>query len=111
MTDLLDLLDAVADDTSPLGQDHYELIVDAFRQAARLDAGIVDPNRVRALLAEGDGYAVGSQQLSAAYCRARATSRGRTPLLERHDWTINTDTRGRNAGKWLRTYRWIGGPL
>lgn len=111
MTDLLDLLDSIADDTSPLRQDHYALVVDAFKQAARLDGGVVDPNRVRSLLAEADGYAVGSQQLSAAYARARATGRDRTPLLERHGWTTNTDARGRNGGKPLRTYRWIGGPL
>jgi len=111
MTDLLDLLDAVADDTSPLGQDHYALVIDAFREAARLDAGVVDPNRVRSLLAEKDGYAVESHVLSAAYARARATGRGRTTLIERHGWTTNTDTRGRNGGKPLRTYRWIGGPL
>lgn len=107
MTDLLDLLAAVSDPVSPLGQDGRDRILDAFRQAARLDGGYVNPNRVRDLLTDSKGeLVVRPRQLSATYSSARADG-----LIVHHDWVVNGDVAGGNAGKPLRRYRWTGGAL
>lgn len=106
MTDLLDLLDAVAENPQPLAQQHRERIVDAIRADARAHGGTVHPNRVRAALSNRIGLQVNPRMLSAAYSALRAQG-----VLAFDHWGTNDDTAGGNAGKPQRVWRWTGEDL
>ena len=100
MTDLLDLLAAIATDPAPLGVEDRQRIRAAIRSDA--DAhGYIDPNRVRAALSNAFGLTVNPRALSATYSALRQGGDIR-PL----GFTVNSDRRGGNVGKPLRTYSW-----
>ena len=102
MTDQLDLLDAIANDPTTIGQMNKERIEWAIRQVAADHDDYVDPNLVRKLLSNEHGLTVNPRQLSATYSSLR-----RRGMIQHVGNTLNTDTAGGNAGKPLRTYRWI----
>lgn len=101
MTDLLDLLDAVAENPQPLAQQHRDRIRAAIVADGRSHGGEVNPNRVRAALSNRHGLTVPPRMLSATY--SVMCSEG---LLERHGWIESDDTAGGNAGKRLGRY-WL----
>lgn len=96
MTDLLDLLDAVAENPQPLAQQHRDRIRAAITADGRAHGGEVNPNRVRAALSNRHGLTVPPRMLSATYGVMRTEG-----LLERHGWIENDDTKGGNAGKFV----------
>lgn len=99
MTDLLDLLDAVAENPQPVAQQHRDRIRAAITADGRAHGGEVNPNRVRAALSNHHGLTVPPRMLSATYGVMRAEG-----LIERHGWIENDDTKGGNAGKFV--HRW-----
>lgn len=99
MTDLLDLLDAVAENPQPLAQQHRDRIRAAIVADGRAHGGEVSPNRVRAALSNRHGLTVPPRMLSATYGVMRAEG-----LLERHGWIENDDVRSGNRGKFV--HRW-----
>lgn len=102
MSNQLDLLDAIANDPTTIGQMNRERIEQAIRQVAADHNDHIDPNLVRSLLSNQHGLTVNPRQLSATY-----SSLHRRGQIQHVGTTINTDTSGGNAGKPLRTYRWI----
>lgn len=108
MTDLLDLLEAVAENPQPLAQAQRDRIRAAIVADGRAHGGEVSPNRVRAALSNRHGLTVHPRMLSAAYGVLRAEG-----VLERHGWLENDDTKGGNAGKFVGRW-WLtdmpGGP-
>ncbi|HET6908877.1 MAG TPA: hypothetical protein VFH54_06015 [Mycobacteriales bacterium] len=83
----------------PVHEREREAVVAAIRSDAAANDGHVDPNRVRELVPAW----VGPRVVSATY-NALRTRR----LLIPAGWTTNTDRRGRNVGKPIRTYTWRG---
>lgn len=77
------------------------VIVAAIVATGRANAGIVDPNRVRAALA---GKVVPPRLVGALY--AALVSRG---VLEFVGWTTSDDVAGGNQGKPARRYRLTDG--
>lgn len=70
-------------------------VITAICQDAATHNGHVDPNRVRRLIPSW----VGPRVTSAVYGVL-----ARSGVLARGPWTTNTDDKGRNNGKPLRTY-------
>ena len=97
----LDLLAAVG--YHPRHDADRARIIAAIRDDATAHGQTVDPNRVRASLTNEYGLTVHPRMLSAQYGVLKARH-----MIEPGEWTVNTDTRGGNAGKPLRTYRWVG---
>lgn len=62
--------------------------------------GRIDPGRVRRALSNQHGLTVPPRMLSAAYSALRAQG-----VIKPDGWTVNTDTRGRNAGRPQRLWR------
>ncbi len=105
--DLLDLLTAVADNPTPLAERYRERSHAAMIAAAETsaDRATIDPNVVRRLLSNDHGLTVDPRILSAQYAALRA--RG---VIQRTGHYVESDDRlGRNGGKLLRTYRFVGG--
>jgi hypothetical protein len=103
MTDLLDLLKAIADDPTPLGQSTRDRIIAAMLQASENNTQTLNPNDVRALLSNEHGLTVNPRQLSATYSSLRKKG-----VIVETGTTKNEDVRGGNAGKPLTTYTWVG---
>ncbi len=103
--DLLDLLVSVGDNPHPLADRDKQRIEAAFITAAEMsdDRRTIDPNVVRDLLSNEYGLTVDSQRLSASYGSYRAKG-----LIERAGWVESTDKVGRNAGKLIHLWRWVG---
>lgn len=99
MTDLLDLIDAVNDDPTPLGTAERDRILAAMRQAAEANHGMVNPNVVRAILTGRHGLTVNGRRLAAAY---------RGKWVEWVGYVDSDDTRSRNRGARIGLYRWTG---
>jgi len=88
-------------DPSPLRDSDRRLILGAILADARQHDGHVDPNRVRESLRDMAGdLMVKPRMLSGAYRVLRLAG-----VLTVDEPTVNTDTHGGNAGKWLNTYR------
>ena len=88
-------------DPSPLRATDRRLILGAILGDARQNGGHVDPNRVRESLRDMAGdLTVKPRMLSGAYRVLRLAG-----VLTVDEPTVNTDTHGGNAGKWLNTYR------
>jgi len=88
-------------DPSPLRATDRRLILGAILGDARAHDGHVDPNRVRESLRDMAGdLTVKPRMLSGAYRVLRLAG-----VLTVDEPTVNTDTHGGNAGKWLNTYR------
>lgn len=94
-----DLLELVALGT-PQGDadDEWECFVSALRVAAR--DGVIDQNVVRPLIRG----AIKPNRIGAFYSRACARD-----LIRASGWSTSADREGRNAGRPMRTYSWIGG--
>ena len=103
MTDLLDLLLAIADDPTVIGESTRDRIIDAMLKASDNHEGALDPNHVRQLLSNDHGLTVNPRQLSATYSSLRQKG-----TIVPTGWTTNQDVNGGNAGKPLRTYTWVG---
>ena len=94
--DILDVLAAVNTDPQPWALDDRARIHAAWIAAEAID-GLVDPNRVRALLTNDAGHlTVNPRRLAAMYA---------SPLLERLGEVRSDDKAGRNVGAVLNTYR------
>lgn len=78
-------------------------IVRAIVAASRAERGVVDPNRVRGLLAGTDQRLVVNPRLLSATYSALA----HTKHLEPHGYVISTDVRGGNSGKLVRRWRLV----
>jgi hypothetical protein len=102
MTDLLDLLDTLWDDSRPLAVEQHDRIFDAIVTAASLNDGIVNPNHVRKLLSNEHGLQVNPRVLSSAYSALR-----RRGVIQPDGWVTNDDIKGKNGGKPLRIYRYV----
>lgn len=89
----------------PTGTPEHEWseYVAALEFVAEAREGLIPPNSLRPLV-----RGVVAPQRLGAFCN-RAVSRG---LIEATgDWQVSDDTEGRNAGRPMRCYRWIGGAL
>jgi hypothetical protein len=69
----------------------------ACRYTGATHGGVVDPNRVRAIL----NGCIEPRRLSAFYHRAA----GKNGFLDFSHWGINDDAKGRNKGKPCRIYK------
>lgn len=98
---LLDLLDA---DWRPFVAADRNTVAGAIRDDARFHDGQVDPNRVRAALAALPVFSQPKPQRVGPVYRALCY----LGFLEVAGWGFSDDTHGRNSGKPMRTYRWIG---
>lgn len=79
----------------------WRLFVDACREVAEDNDGLVIPDGVRADLTQTNGeLCIRPRRLSAFYNRAVAQG-----LLEFSHWGINGDHKGRNAGRPARIYK------
>lgn len=92
----------------------WKVFVSACRLIANENGGIVDPNKVRAELTDFYGELTIDPQRYAAFWglatrkppkKARKGSADRSPFLDNDGWTINDDTKGKNAGKPIRLRR------
>lgn len=83
----------------PVHERDRAAVVEAIRADAAAHDGEVDSNRVREALPTW----VYPRSIGAVYNALRA--RG---LLVANGYVTNTDTRGRNAGRPARLYRWTG---
>ena len=92
----LELLDAVNADPMPWALDDRDRIVAAWIAAEAID-GVVDPNRVRALLTNDAGGH--PRRLAAMYA---------SPLLVRVGEVRSDDKAGRNGGAVLNLYAFRG---
>lgn len=72
----------------------------AVRGAAYMLNGVVDPADVRARLTVNGELIISPRRLSAFYTRAVAEG-----LIAFSHWGLNTDTKGRNAGRPARIYK------
>jgi hypothetical protein len=99
-----DLLELVAMGSSTGTADHeWDLFESQLRWVAARESGSIRPNRLRPYLRD----MVAPKRIGAF--TSRAVARG---LIEATgEWEVSDDTRGRNAGRPCRVYRWIGGAL
>lgn len=92
----------------------WKVFVSACRLIARENDGVVDPNKVRVELTDFYGDLLIDPQRYASFWglatrkppkRVRRGQPDRAPFLDNIGWTINEDTKGKNAGKPLRLRR------
>lgn len=100
-TDQLDMLDMIASDR--IHATDRAKVEAAIRADAESHGGRIDPNRVREALTNQWGLVVYPRVIGATYSALRQAG-----VIVPEDWTTSTDTRGGNAGKPARTYRWVG---
>lgn len=93
------LLDLIAGD--PIHQRDRATIVRAIVAEAHANAGRVDPNRLRARLADENGEPRVYPRLVGAVVSALAQRR----VLVADGWVVSTDRRGGNAGRPARRWR------
>lgn len=77
----------------------WECFVAALHVAARDGGGLIDQNVVRPLIRG----AIKPNRIGAFYSRACARD-----LIEPSGWSTSQDHEGRNAGRPMRTYVWLG---
>lgn len=95
-----DLLELIALGTPQGTADaEWECFVSALRVAAAGAGGMVDQNVVRPLIRG----AIKPNRIGAFYSRACARD-----LIEPSGWSTSQDREGRNAGRPMRTYVWLG---
>ena len=92
--DLLALIDA---DPQPRNADQSALIKAAILRDGRDHGGHVNPNRVREALRDEPLF---HKRVGPAYYALKAAG-----LIEEAEPVRSTDTKGRNAGRWIATYR------
>lgn len=96
------LLDLLADDgsTSPSKAEEWETFVYAMRFLARGNGGEIRPNLLRPLV-RGN---VKPSRIGAFHRRACLEGL----IAPTGEWEISDDTEGRNSGRPMRCYRWVG---
>lgn len=99
LLDLIEIIEAANTDPTPLGSAEHDRILDAMRQAAEANHGVVNPNVVRKLLTGRHGLTVNGRRLAAAY---------RGSWVEWVGYVDSDDTRSRNRGARIGLYRWTG---
>ncbi|MDF1603361.1 hypothetical protein [Nocardioides sp. YIM 152315] len=98
---LLDLIDA---DWRPFAEADRNTIAAAIRDDARFHSGQVHPNRVRDALAALPVFKQPKPTRVGPTYRAMTLA----GYLEVDGWDVSDDSRGKNAGKPIRLYRWVG---
>ena len=96
-----DLLALVADPERATGRDAVSAFLAACRRDARANGGMVSVNRVRDLLADAQIQPRRYSSLWSAY-----TGPGK-PMRRTDVWELNTDTKGRNAGRPAYLRKWV----
>lgn len=81
-------------------QEDWERFEEACRDCAHY-IGHVDPNWVRGALTNEHGLTIEPRRYSAFWCRA-ASKNG---FLDFSHWGINSDSKGKNAGKPCKSYK------
>lgn len=97
MTDFGDLLALIDSDPQPRNQDQSEVIKAAILRDGRDHGGNVNPNRVREGLRDVTLF---HKRIGPAYYSLKAAG-----LIEEAAPIRSTDTKGRNAGRWIASYR------
>jgi hypothetical protein len=95
-----DLLDLIASDR--LHADDSATVVAAIRATAAEHAGVVDPNRVRALLRNEHGSVVTPQVIGATY-----QALAKAGVLVADGWVITEGSTSGNNGRPARRYRLV----
>lgn len=101
-----DLLDLIAADWRPFAEEDRNTIARAIRDDATANGGWVSQNRVRKILAALPMSEQPKPQRVGPVYRALCLFGD----LVVDDWENSDDLAGRNSGKPVRTYRWIGEP-
>lgn len=102
--DTASLLDLVDSDWRPFAEADRNTIARAIRDDAQAHDGEVHPNRVRRALAALPVLEQPKPTRVGPTYRALCLS----GALAKTGWDISNDTRGKNAGKPCRIYRWLG---
>lgn len=103
--DLLDLLETVSNGPESWRIAERDRVIAAMSVAYERD-GLINPNRVRALLTNATGELdCNPRVISATYSSLR--QRG---VIRHIGWTTSTDVHGGNAGKPARTYTFTEEP-
>lgn len=96
-----DLLDLMAEHPSPVHFDDRDRIRAAILADGKTHAGQIDSNRVREVLTNDSGELdVWHKAVGPQYHALKSAD-----LIVEGDPIRSTDTRGRNAGRWVPTYR------
>lgn len=96
-----DLLDLMADTNHPSPDFEWAEFRTALAHVARTNGGVIDQNRMRPLT-----RGVVAPRRTGAFYR-RACLEGL--IAPTGDWSVSDDTEGRNAGRPMRTYRYLAG--
>lgn len=101
-----DQLALIADDMTPLGQDHYELFLAACRAEADAHAGWVNPNRVRARLMTNGELQIDPRAYSAMWSRATGKS---GPMVTHRTYLVPIVGKGSkgNGNKAVPMRKWV----
>ncbi|MBU2693846.1 hypothetical protein [Pimelobacter sp. 30-1] len=95
-----DLLSLVADPAHPSTEFEWRAFVGVLAATASLHGGRLDQNDYREQLRG----VVAPRRIGAFVHRAKAADL----IAETDEWSVSTDTQGRNAGRPMRVYRWRG---
>lgn len=95
-----DLLSLVANDPHPSADFEWRAFVGVLAATASLHNGRLDQNDYREQLRG----VVAPRRIGAFVNKAKAERL----IAETDEWSVSTDTTGRNAGRPMRIYRWIG---
>ena len=94
------ILDLIAGD--PCHRRDRAAVVEAIRATAKAHHGQVNPNAVRPRIPAS----VQPRVIGATY-----NALAKAHVIAQDGWVKSTDAKGRNSGRPVRCYRWIGGPL
>jgi len=95
-----DLLSLVADTNHPSAEFEWRAFVGVLSATAHLHGGRLDQNDYREQLRG----VVAPRRIGAFVNKAKAERL----IVETDEWSVSADTTGRNAGRPMRVYRWLG---
>jgi hypothetical protein len=98
------LLDLIAADWRPFAEADRNTVAGAIRDDARFHGGEVSQNRVREALAALPVFSQPKPQRVGPVYRALCLS----GYLEFSGWEVSEDRHGRNSGRPVRKYYWLG---
>ncbi|WP_418061780.1 hypothetical protein [Pimelobacter simplex] len=98
--DTADLLSLVADPSHPSAEFEWRAFLGILAATASLHDGRLDQNDYREQLRG----VVAPRRVGAFVNRAKAAE----VIAETDEWSVSTDVKGRNAGRPMRVYRWLG---
>lgn len=101
-TETGDLLSLLADDGTLTKAAQWDEFTACLRLASVWDDGLVQQNRMRPLIKDK----VDPRRVGPFYRRACLEGL----IAPTGDWQTSNDHAGKNAGRPMRTYRWIGAP-